>query len=73
MALGMNKNFQFQEFPREGWTPGSVIRVDFGFWIADCGLRISKKEDRDYPVGAAFSRDKLSSNPGIGGHRSERG
>jgi hypothetical protein len=28
------------------------------FRIADCGLRISKKaENRDSPVGAAFSRD----------------
>jgi len=27
MALGVNKNFQFQEFTREGWTPGSVIIV----------------------------------------------
>jgi hypothetical protein len=25
MALGVNKNFQFQEFTREGWSPGSVI------------------------------------------------
>ncbi len=29
-----------------------------GFPVSDCGLRISKKaKDRDYPVGAAFSRD----------------
>lgn len=27
MALGVNKNFQFQEFTREGWTPGSIIIV----------------------------------------------
>jgi sigma-B regulation protein RsbU (phosphoserine phosphatase) len=27
MALGVNKNFQFQEFTRDGWTPGSVIIV----------------------------------------------
>ena len=27
MALGVNKNFQFQEFTREGWTPGTVIIV----------------------------------------------
>ena len=25
MALGVDKDFEFQEFTREGWTPGSVI------------------------------------------------
>ena len=44
MALGVNKNFQFQEVTPEGWTPGSVIRVDFGFWIADCGFQKKKTE-----------------------------
>jgi sigma-B regulation protein RsbU (phosphoserine phosphatase) len=27
MALGVKKNFPFQEFTRDGWTPGSVIIV----------------------------------------------
>jgi hypothetical protein len=44
MALGVNKNIQFQEVTREGWTLGSVIRVDFGFWIADCGFQKKKTE-----------------------------
>ena len=27
MALGVDKNFEFMEFSREGWTPGSIIIV----------------------------------------------
>ena len=44
LALGVKNDFQFQEFTREGLTPGSVIRVDFGFWIADCGFQKKKTE-----------------------------
>jgi len=27
MALGVDKNFEFKEFNREGWTPGSIVIV----------------------------------------------
>ena len=51
MALGVNKNFQFQEVTPEGWTPGSVMRVDLDF-----GLRIAdfKKRRQRFSCGSGF-------------------
>ena len=41
MALGVSKNFQFQQFTREGWTPGSIIIVGTD------GIRETHNEEGD--------------------------